>query len=84
MAFEVFKDSTQGTYFVVLIISAVLSVVAVVLRFLATRRMGRKPGLEDWLAVSAVVVFLARVGAVLYGMLIHVVYIFCLKLLDWC
>ena len=80
MAFEVFKDSTQGAYFVVLIISAVLSVVAVVLRFLATRRMGRKPGLEDWLAVSAVVVFLARIGTVLYGMSSHVVNISCLKL----
>ncbi|KAK4194674.1 hypothetical protein QBC40DRAFT_301899 [Triangularia verruculosa] len=68
MAFEVFKDSTAGAYFVILAVTGLLSLIACGLRFLATIRTGRKPGLEDWLAASAVVVYLIRVISVMYGL----------------
>ena len=68
MAFHVFHDPGQGSYFVLLIVSAFLSVVAIVLRFLATSLSRRKPGLEDWLALAAVLVFLPRLGVAFNGM----------------
>ncbi|KAH8899039.1 hypothetical protein GQ53DRAFT_363370 [Thozetella sp. PMI_491] len=68
MAFNVFHDSTQGSFFVVLIVTGALSIVAVLCRFLATRLSRRRPGLEDWLALAALLVYLLRVGAVLYGL----------------
>ena len=67
MAFRVFDDPGQGAYFVLLIVSAVVSVAAVVLRFVATSLSRRKPGLEDWLAFAALVVFLPRVGVAFNG-----------------
>lgn len=67
MTFNVFNDPGQGAYFVLLIVSALASVVAVVLRFVATSRSRRKPGLEDWFAFAAVVVFLVRIGVAFNG-----------------
>ena len=67
MTFLVFDDRGQGAYFVLLIVSALVSIVAIVLRFVATSRTRRKPGLEDWLAFAAVVVFLSRVGVAFNG-----------------
>lgn len=67
MAFRVFDDLGQGTYFVLLIVSALVSVVAIVLRFVATSLSRRKLGLEDWLAFAAVVVFLPRIGVAFNG-----------------
>ncbi|KAF7865955.1 hypothetical protein EAF04_006119 [Stromatinia cepivora] len=60
MAFHVFDAPGQGAYFVILVVSAVVCIVALVLRILATNISARKLGLEDWLAVGAVAVFLAR------------------------
>lgn len=62
MAFNIFDDSGQGTYLILLIVGTLISIVAIVLRFVATLRSHRKPGLEDWLALSALAVFLPRVG----------------------
>ncbi|KAK0629906.1 hypothetical protein B0T17DRAFT_203135 [Bombardia bombarda] len=70
MTFDVFQDKNQGAYFVVTIISAVLTTIAVALRFIATRRTGRKLGLEDWLALAATIVFLARIGNTLRALII--------------
>lgn len=67
MAFRVFDDQGQGAYFVLLIVSALVSVVAIVLRFVATSLSRRKPGLEDWLALAAVVVLLSRIGVAFKG-----------------
>lgn len=67
MAFRVFHDPGQGAYFVLLIVSALVSVAAVALRFVATSLSRRKPGLEDWLACAAVAVFLPRVGVAFNG-----------------
>ncbi|RYP69622.1 hypothetical protein DL769_005242 [Monosporascus sp. CRB-8-3] len=43
--------------FVVLIIFTPIGIVVTALRFVATRRSARKPGLEDWLAVAATLFF---------------------------
>ena len=67
MTFRVFDDPQQGAYFVLLIVSVLIAVVAIVLRFIATSLSRRKPGLEDWLALAAVVVFLPRIGVALNG-----------------
>ncbi|KAK4184060.1 hypothetical protein QBC35DRAFT_466776 [Podospora australis] len=68
MTFEVFNDPPSGAYFVVLAVTGVLSVVAIGLRFLATAKSHRRPGLEDWLAASAVIVYVVRVISVMYGL----------------
>lgn len=62
MAFRVFQVADQGAYFVVLIFCAVSCIVAVALRFLATHQSHRKPGVEDWFSLCAVLLFLARIG----------------------
>ena len=67
MRFHVFDDPGQGTYFVLLIVSALGSIVAIALRFVATSLSRRKPGLEDWLALAAVAVFLSRIGIAFNG-----------------
>jgi len=67
MAFRVFDDPQLGAYFVLLIVCAFISIVAVVLRFVATSISHRKLGLEDWLAFTAVVVFLTRIGVAFAG-----------------
>lgn len=67
MAFRVFDDPGQGTYFVLLAVSALVSVVAIALRFVATSLSRRKPGLEDWLAFAAAFVFLSRIGVAFNG-----------------
>lgn len=67
MPLRVFHDQGQGTYFVLLILSAIISVAAILLRFVATSLSRRKPGLEDWLALAAVLVLLPRIGVALNG-----------------
>lgn len=69
MAFHVFDDSGQGAYFILLIVAALASIVAVVLRFVSTSLSGRKPGLEDWLALAALVVLITRIGVAFNGIL---------------
>jgi len=65
MGFRVFQVADQGAYFVVLILCALSSIGAIVLRFLATHRSRRKPGAEDWFSLAAVLLFLARIGLML-------------------
>lgn len=65
MAFRVFQIADQGAYFVLLIFCALSSASALVLRFVATHRSNRKPGAEDWFALLAVSLFLARIGFML-------------------
>lgn len=65
MGFRVFQIADQGAYFVVLIFCALSSVAALILRFVATHRSNRKPGAEDWFALVAVLLFLARIGFML-------------------
>lgn len=65
MEFRVFQIADQGAYFVVLIFCALSSVAALILRFVATHQSNRKPGAEDWFALVAVLLFLARIGFML-------------------
>ncbi|KAJ5273999.1 hypothetical protein N7478_009124 [Penicillium angulare] len=53
MAFEMQNDSTQFAQFVTLIILTPLGIVVTALRFVAVRRVERKVGAEDWLAIIA-------------------------------
>ncbi|KAI1171909.1 hypothetical protein F4777DRAFT_28540 [Nemania sp. FL0916] len=56
--------------FVVVIISAVLAIIAVGLRFVATKRAGRKFQLEDWLALGSLVIYLNVVALSLHDIIV--------------
>jgi hypothetical protein len=58
MTSELFRNSTYTAQFFVLIIFSPLGIAVTWLRFVATRREGRKIGLEDWFAVLATIFFL--------------------------
>jgi hypothetical protein len=60
MALHIFADPVQGAYFVLIIILIPIGVLATVLRFVATQKARRRPGLEDWLALAALISFLAN------------------------
>jgi hypothetical protein len=53
MAFEIWKNSTQLGQFALNIPLTLLGFVIAALRFVATHRAGRRPGLEDWMAALA-------------------------------
>lgn len=59
MAFEVYKDAVAGALFTVLIVFGLFTIVVTTLRFIAARRTKRQPSLEDWLALSSELVYLA-------------------------
>ncbi|RYP47492.1 hypothetical protein DL768_006464 [Monosporascus sp. mg162] len=59
MALHIFDNSAQGAYFVLLVVLAPICIAATILRFIATRRSGRAPALEDWFALAALIVHLA-------------------------
>ena len=67
MAFHVFNDSGQGFYFIFLIITGLVGLVAIILRFVASKVTHRKLGWEDVLAAAAVAVFLTRTSVGLSG-----------------
>ncbi|KAI1769329.1 hypothetical protein GGR53DRAFT_154777 [Hypoxylon sp. FL1150] len=56
------KNQQQRAYLVVALVFTPLSVLAVILRFWATKRSGRKPQTEDWLALLSLAVYLAFGG----------------------
>lgn len=58
MAFEVWKQDSQLAEFIVLIVFSPIGISVTALRFVATRRGARSPGLEDWLAAVAAFFFL--------------------------
>lgn len=67
MALGLFEHSTQGAFFVLLVVLAPISIVTTILRFIATRRSRRKFGLEDWAALMAFLVQIASTITSLYG-----------------
>ncbi len=67
MAFNVFKDSGQGFYFIFLIITGLVGLLALILRFVASKVANRELGWEDVLAAAAVAVFLTRTSVGLRG-----------------
>lgn len=70
-AFELWKDSTQLAQFIVLVALTPIGIAVTVLRFVATRRGARKPGLEDWLATVAAIFFILVNLAGLMGKYSH-------------
>lgn len=67
MAFEVFKSSDQTATFFLCIFTTPICVLLTLLRFTTTQRRGRNIGLEDWLALAALIIFLVWVGYALAG-----------------
>jgi threonine/homoserine/homoserine lactone efflux protein len=58
MAFEIWKESTQFSQFIVLLVFTPMGIVVTALRFVAGSRAVRKPGFEDWMAVVATIFFI--------------------------
>lgn len=58
MAFKIYEDSTQLAQFATLLVFTPLGIVVTALRFVAVRRVTRKAGVEDWLAVIATIFFI--------------------------
>ncbi|KAI1389071.1 uncharacterized protein F4822DRAFT_404864 [Hypoxylon trugodes] len=58
----------QKAAFATCVITLPICTLATGLRFVATHRSGRKPGLEDWFALAALVTFLPYAVALLYVM----------------
>ncbi|KAI1775123.1 hypothetical protein F4818DRAFT_441946 [Hypoxylon cercidicola] len=56
------KNKQQRAYLVVAVVFTPLSILAVILRFWASRRGGRKPHVEDWLALLSLAIYLAFGG----------------------
>lgn len=67
MTFEIYKDSAQFSQFITLIIFTPLGIVVTALRFVAVRRVARKVGSEDWLALIATIFFILTNLAGLMG-----------------
>jgi hypothetical protein len=65
MASSFFTNSPVAA-FVVCIVTAPICILAAVLRFLATRRTGRKHSHEDWCAYAAVVFHLVYISIALH------------------
>jgi hypothetical protein len=59
MPFHMYRHPTQFAQFITLIVFTPLGIAATVLRFVATRRSGRKADREDWLAAVAAFFFVA-------------------------
>ncbi|KAI1454197.1 hypothetical protein F4805DRAFT_460989 [Annulohypoxylon moriforme] len=53
------KNEQQRAYLVVAVVFTPLSILAVILRFWAGKRAGRKPHIEDWLALLSLAIYLA-------------------------
>ncbi|RDA85666.1 hypothetical protein CP532_4637 [Ophiocordyceps camponoti-leonardi (nom. inval.)] len=70
MVLGIAKDSLATVSFVVCVVTALLALVATLLRFAAAARIGRRVSIEDWCALAALVVFLAFVALIIYGLAI--------------
>lgn len=66
MALQVWKSSQQGGGFVLCVVTIPLCLAATALRFWASARTSRKVGVEDWLALVALVFFEAYTSMFLY------------------
>ncbi|KAI1452555.1 hypothetical protein F4805DRAFT_446956 [Annulohypoxylon moriforme] len=66
MALNVFYDPQEAAGWILSVILAPICIIATGLRFLATKRGGRKLGWEDWYALAALVFFLPYVGYLIW------------------
>lgn len=76
MAFAIYKNSTQLAQLIVLLIFSPLTILCLVLRFVATRRTKRKLGFEDWMAVLATIFAILNNLFALLGLFLYVVRFF--------
>jgi hypothetical protein len=60
MAFNVFDSPGEAGYFSSLAVGGFLSIIAVALRFVAARHVGRKLAAEDWFALAAGAILVLR------------------------
>lgn len=60
--FNLFNDSVQGAVLVIFIIFTPICILATTLRFVSSRISLGKPGIEDWLALGALIFFLTWVA----------------------
>jgi hypothetical protein len=67
MGFELWRDSTQLSQLIVLVIFTPIGIAVTALRFVATHRGARKPSLEDWMAVIATLFFMLTNFSALMG-----------------
>lgn len=70
MGFNIANDSLQETAFIVAIVGVALAILALVLRFVATKSVARRLGWEDWFAVLATFFLIAYVAPFLYRKLL--------------
>lgn len=66
MAFRVFDEPQAGACFALSLVFSPICIAATALRFLATRRAGRKIAWDDWHALAGLVFFLAYTGYVFW------------------
>ncbi|KAI1100350.1 hypothetical protein F4804DRAFT_319288 [Jackrogersella minutella] len=66
MALNVFHDPQEAAGWILSVILAPICIIATALRFLATKRGGRKIGWEDYYALLALVFFLPYVGYLIW------------------
>ncbi|KAL1858094.1 hypothetical protein Daus18300_010095 [Diaporthe australafricana] len=69
MASEIANEPLQKATFIVAILGTALSILATVLRFIATKRAARKLSWEDWFAVLATLFFIAYVVPLLWQLI---------------
>lgn len=60
MAYKVEPGTSQGSLFIINIVSLPVTTICVILRFYATRRGGRRVAWEDWFALLSQICFLAH------------------------
>ncbi|KAI1195341.1 hypothetical protein F5X97DRAFT_308391 [Nemania serpens] len=66
MAFRVFEDAVNGTLFVFILVCTPIVILVTFLRFVATKKAQRKFGLEDYLALLALLFNLAFNALILW------------------
>ncbi|KAI0413624.1 hypothetical protein F5X98DRAFT_351347 [Xylaria grammica] len=71
MAFMVFNSADQTATFFLCIFTTPICILLTLLRFTTTQRRGRRVGLEDWLALAALIIYLVWVGYALAAVILQ-------------
>ena len=71
MGFNIADNYLEETAFIVAVVGLFLAIAATALRFVATKRAGRKPNWEDWFAVLATVFLATYVIPLIYCELVY-------------
>jgi len=71
MAVEIPGSSLQDTAFIIAVVGVSVAIMATALRFVATKRAGRRPNWEDWFAALSTFFFIAYVVPFLYFLRVY-------------